>query len=440
MRSPVHTHNSSRAAVGFWFSVISLMLVIQFFNVSKASGFDSGTVRISLLHNEFLTTARIQALSGDWKARFNHIPAASDDSTATGTKAVFSEETIHFLNEGEDIALMVVKKGIVAKSSREDHFDEGYASVEIFGGELLSVEYPNFPPLILKGVFRLTLEDSSISSVNAVTVKEYLVSTVSESFFSVEPEALKAGIVTSRTRLHHHLSMATSTHPLFDITDSCEVMPFSGAGVNREMVEILTNQVSNEVILYRGKTPFPRHHHTCGGRISSAADVFGKEEAIHQAKDDRTSDRGSENCFHSPSFHWIREFSKQELADFISVAFAGGAEKIYLQWIPLSTDPAGRLKEIELRGRLNRKVSGVEFLRAAHQYYGENSIKSMRFTTEPMRRRTILRGMGSGHGVGMCMFGADGMAKKRMSYKQILSFYYSGITLGKAPAIIRRRQ
>ena len=33
---------------------------------------------------------------------------------------------------------------------------------------------------------------------------------------------------------------------------------------------------------------------------------------------------------------------------------------------------------------------------------------------------------GSGHGVGMSQYGADGMAKKGYGYKEILSHYYKG--------------
>ena len=41
----------------------------------------------------------------------------------------------------------------------------------------------------------------------------------------------------------------------------------------------------------------------------------------------------------------------------------------------------------------------------------------------------LIRGMGEGDGVGMCLYGSDGLAKKGLNYKEILEFYYPGTTL-----------
>jgi stage II sporulation protein D len=45
----------------------------------------------------------------------------------------------------------------------------------------------------------------------------------------------------------------------------------------------------------------------------------------------------------------------------------------------------------------------------------------------------VLTGRGYGHGVGMSQYGAFGMAKEGRTYEEILSHYYTGTTLGKAP-------
>jgi stage II sporulation protein D len=38
---------------------------------------------------------------------------------------------------------------------------------------------------------------------------------------------------------------------------------------------------------------------------------------------------------------------------------------------------------------------------------------------------------GYGHGVGMCQYGADGMARRGASYRTILTHYYQGIRFVK---------
>ena len=44
----------------------------------------------------------------------------------------------------------------------------------------------------------------------------------------------------------------------------------------------------------------------------------------------------------------------------------------------------------------------------------------------------LLDGRGWGHGVGMCQYGAYGLAKMGLKYDEILKHYYTGIELTKA--------
>src|SRR4051812_37837800 len=46
----------------------------------------------------------------------------------------------------------------------------------------------------------------------------------------------------------------------------------------------------------------------------------------------------------------------------------------------------------------------------------------------------VFSGHGWGHGVGMSQYGAYGYAQHGSTYDQILAHYYSGTTLGPAPA------
>jgi stage II sporulation protein D len=48
---------------------------------------------------------------------------------------------------------------------------------------------------------------------------------------------------------------------------------------------------------------------------------------------------------------------------------------------------------------------------------------------EVLRRSVIFRGMGQGNGIGMCLYGADGQAKKGRKYDEILGFYYPGTVI-----------
>ena len=54
---------------------------------------------------------------------------------------------------------------------------------------------------------------------------------------------------------------------------------------------------------------------------------------------------------------------------------------------------------------------------------------SLQFNIEKVDNGIIITGKGSGHGVGMCQWGAFGMAQVKKDYKEILKFYYKGIEI-----------
>ena len=55
------------------------------------------------------------------------------------------------------------------------------------------------------------------------------------------------------------------------------------------------------------------------------------------------------------------------------------------------------------------------------------------FTIEKEKGQSyVLYGGGYGHGIGMSQYGADGMASRGSTYKEILEYYFPGITLTKS--------
>ncbi len=48
---------------------------------------------------------------------------------------------------------------------------------------------------------------------------------------------------------------------------------------------------------------------------------------------------------------------------------------------------------------------------------------------EFQKEKVILRGSGHGHGVGLCQWGARGLASQGKSYREILEFYYPGVRI-----------
>ncbi len=58
-----------------------------------------------------------------------------------------------------------------------------------------------------------------------------------------------------------------------------------------------------------------------------------------------------------------------------------------------------------------------------------NEIKSMKFDVVPSGTDFVFSGQGWGHGVGMAQWGAKNMALQGKSYQEILTYYYTGVTV-----------
>jgi len=83
-------------------------------------------------------------------------------------------------------------------------------------------------------------------------------------------------------------------------------------------------------------------------------------------------------------------------------------------------DSAGRAKDIVLNEKLRMPVG--EFRMAV----GPNAVRSAIFDVTLSGAEWEFTGRGWGHGVGMCQWGARGMAREGNNWRQILDHYYPG--------------
>lgn len=73
-------------------------------------------------------------------------------------------------------------------------------------------------------------------------------------------------------------------------------------------------------------------------------------------------------------------------------------------------------------GKKHWRFTGTEF----RKLLGNTNLKSTLFEVSDSGDPVVFSGRGAGHGVGLCQWGAHGMAKAGRNYHEILSFYYPG--------------
>ena len=92
-------------------------------------------------------------------------------------------------------------------------------------------------------------------------------------------------------------------------------------------------------------------------------------------------------------------------------------------------DCSGRVRTVIVKGDLGEyRMTGSRF----RDFFGQSVIKSTKMTlTVTEDGAYAIDGRGYGHGVGLCAFGADGLARsdKKITYVDILKHYYTGIEI-----------
>ncbi len=95
-------------------------------------------------------------------------------------------------------------------------------------------------------------------------------------------------------------------------------------------------------------------------------------------------------------------------------------------------NPSGRLKTITFTMQSGKVVPMSS--KTFDYLTDNNEIKSMKFsvqlTGDPAYPSFVFTGQGWGHGVGMAQWGAKNMALQGKNYQEILTYYYTGVTIG----------
>jgi stage II sporulation protein D len=133
------------------------------------------------------------------------------------------------------------------------------------------------------------------------------------------------------------------------------------------------------------------------------------------------------SCSASPHYRWTTTLSLDVIAQRLSATLApfGRLTDVQLQ----DRDGSGRARSLELvADHGSTSITGSVFRRAV----GTRALPSLLLTNlqrEPDGASVQLDGGGLGHGVGLCQWGARGMALAGSQASDILAFYFPGTTI-----------
>ena len=292
-----------------------------------------------------------------------------------------------------------------------------------------------------RGELLLWAAGGRVTVVNLLDLESYLCAVLPLELGPQPParaEALKAQAVAARS---YTLSMLGRWQNRgFDLLATVEDQVYGGRSAERAGCSEAVEETRGEVALCEGRPVRAFYSSTCGGHTASPDEVWKRPpESCLRGVRDRTGRVEGSFCKASPHFRWKQEWTGTELDQVLGKSIP----RVRSDW---SRKKAGRLTGIEIVDRSpSQRVARLK-LKFAHgsvELRGDEirwvlrrpngeGLRSALLTKVDVRKkggrisRVRIEGQGYGHGVGMCQFGAMGMAEAGYRHDQIIRFYYRG--------------
>jgi stage II sporulation protein D len=271
-------------------------------------------------------------------------------------------------------------------------------------------EYPAALEIVRNG--------DGLALVNELPLEEYLVGVLRAEAGEKWPlEALRAQAIAARTYAAYHRTIS-GARP-YHIVASTAHQQYFGLVPPTSPIWGAVRETSGQVLRWEGEL-FPAFYHTeSGGYTEDPRTVFAARN-MPGLKPVRC-----EFSAGSPHFYWTLDVRLTDLADTlrrhdINVGTVTGIEVT-------ERTPSLRAALVAVHGtRGSVRLRGNDFRRML----GYDTFKSTLFAVAVDAQTARFSGRGYGHGVGMCQWGAKGMAEQGYTSHQILKFFYPGTVLG----------
>lgn len=254
-----------------------------------------------------------------------------------------------------------------------------------------------------------------LTVINQLGLEEYLVSALASEANPDWPlEALKAHAVVSRTMAAHRIWIQKEGP--FDMTADTSTHLYHGVAVERDWVRKAVEQTRGQVLAYQRELLSATFHANCGGHTEDPQEIW-------KIQGDPAPLRGHPDpyCKDLRHFRWKATLPSQLFSRLIEPA-AGKIGKVTGLEI-LERNRSGRVRKIRISGTQgSTRLSGGDFRKSL----GANRLRSLHFTAAVVGNQISFSGFGWGHGVGLCQWGAYGMARRGKKMEEILEFYFPG--------------
>jgi len=269
-----------------------------------------------------------------------------------------------------------------------------------------------------RGLLEVSAADRGLLVIDELPLEEYLVGLINCEISSAWPmEAVKAQAVIARSYALYQ--KAARRNAPYQLESSVLDQVYEGCDIEDSRAARGVQETAGEVLTYDGKVIQAFYHANCGGHTESSKNVWGVSLPYLRGVPCRY-------CQDANPSRWEQTLSLKKVeAALKNAGFpVQGLKELRLA----GRNESGRVTDVVAVGaRGTAIVPAVAFRKAV----GYGVVKSTNFELKNGRDEVTLTGVGSGHGVGLCQWGAKQRAQDGFDYREILGYYYPGVRIAK---------
>lgn len=313
----------------------------------------------------------------------------------------------------------VIGKGIYLVESKVRLLDRGILiGLKVYPSTHLTIEPARDASIIIdQRPFRgevtfIRTTDNHITVVNDINVEDYIKGVLYHEVSHLWPmEALKAQAVAARTYALYSINPAGKP---YDVTNDIYSQVYGGRSSERYRTDLAVDYTKGQVLTYNNKIIPAYFHATCGGATEDARELWN----VPDIPPLRGVPCGF--CQISPHLHWKKNFRLKNIQDDLNLHGykVGPIKDIAI----VDRDRSDRIEDLKITQKdgTDLIIKGKDF----RDIMGPNVLMSNNYEITMKGYYVDIVGKGWGHGVGMCQWGALGMARQQFNYRQILAYYY----------------
>jgi stage II sporulation protein D len=292
------------------------------------------------------------------------------------------------------------------------------------------------------GVLLVTADRGQLLPVNECSLESYTQGVLAgECPALFHPEAIRAMAVAVRSYSYRKAFLTAQ-----ELCDTTHCQVYRGTGGVRSTIREAVEATTGVTALYDGEVIDAVYSSDCGGYTEANEEAWKGAKPIPYLRpvEDAPEPNGKPFCSVNRSHRWTLTLPRPKLSALFGKAIAD------LKVAVSDLTQSGRVRRLQLAppapqaaagaaekpSLLARVFSGEEWRRIL----GLSALKSLRFEIKETETGIEISGAGWGHGVGLCQFGANGMAREGIPFVEILKHYYSGIEVAAAPDVQEARR